>query len=213
MQKTQKIKGMINNMMLVVILLFLANQYFVSQAVGSSSLGGSRGSKIQLRDNAGEGEIIAAILPKDSDTVRPYTWQGQQVTLSAGTPGNGYDMLVAMNKSVNLVDESQKSRFSDLSNTIYHPCCDVPIGSCGCKHAVAARGLVKYLLAEGYTDEQIKDEVFVWNRYWWPKHYATAAIYLNSQGTNPASVSVSDWLGSKLSTVRAGRKMRAALGT
>ncbi len=203
-------KKITNNITIIVILIFIANQYLVAQ-ISDAATSSVPGSRIVIQDNAAEGEVVAAVLPKDSDTVRPYKWQGQQVTLSAQVPGNGYDMLVAMN-NVQLTDPAIKSRYDDFSKNVYHPCCDVAIGSCGCKHAVAARGLIKYLLTQGYSDDQINEEVFLWNRYWWPKHYATVAVYMNSQGTNPATISPRDWLGPQLSTIRAGRKMRAALG-
>ena len=210
MKNKFNLKNVINNLALIAVLLFGVNQLTIIKLTSSARAFGSVGSNIQLRDNAGEAEVIKAILPKDSDTVRPYQWEGQPVTLSARVPNNGYDKLVAMNK-VQLTTEETKSRFTNLTKNIYHPCCDAPLASCGCKHSVAAKGLVKYLLNEGYDDEQIKGEVFMWNRYWWPRHYATAAVYLNSQGTNPAEISMTDWLGSNLSTIRSGRKLRALL--
>lgn len=206
------VKKINNNLMIVAILFFAVNQFFIGQAVGSAPvINVSSGPKIQLSINATENEIILAILPQDKDTIRPYKWQEQDVTLSAQVPGNGYDMLVAMNR-VNLTTTEQNDRFKKLANTIYHPCCNGPIGGCGCKHAIAAQGLTKYLLTQGYSDDEIKDEIFLWNRYWWPKHYATVGIYLNSQGTNPAEVSTEDWLGPELSSLRAGKQMKAALG-
>ncbi len=204
------IKKTINNLMIVVILIFSVHQYFVAQIInaagGSSAIGGS----LQISDGASESEIIAAILPKEEDIERPYEWQGKQVTLTAQVPDNGYDMLVAMNK-IQLSD-ADKSRFIKLAKQVYHPCCDASIANCGCKHAVAAQGLTKYLITLGYSDEDIKKEIFLWNRFWWPKHYASAAVYLNKEGVNPASISVDEWLGPKLSTFRSGRKMRASLG-
>ncbi len=210
MTKNLKIDKVINNLTIIVVLFFLVNQYFTSQVLGSNRPKSS-GPKIELRNGATEGEIIQAVLPQNSDTVRPYKWQGQEVTLSAQVPGNGYDKLVEMNR-LSLATPEQQQRYKTLTDEIYHPCCDVSISRCGCKHAVAAQGLIKFLLTEGYDDNQIKDEVFLWNRYWWPKHYATAAIYLNSQGSNPSTISTADWLGPSLSTIRSGRKMRAALG-
>jgi len=68
------------------------------------------------------------------------------------------------------------------------------------------------LLTQSWTDEQIAQEVFLWNRYWWPKHYATVALYLQSQDINPIKVSARDWLSGKLSTASAGNQMKAELG-
>jgi len=205
-------KKLINSLMIIVALIFVFNQYLVGQLPNSAAVASPAGSGIKLSNNAGESEVIASILPKDSDTTRPYKWKGQAVTLTAQTPGNGYDMLVDMNKTIKLTNANEQARFKAITRSVYHPCCNAPISSCGCKHSMAAKGVVKYLLTKGYTDTQIKDEVFLWDRFWWPKHYATAAVYLNSQGTNPAKISAADWLGSSLSTARSGKKMRAALG-
>ncbi len=204
------IRTIINNLMIIVVLIFMVHQYMVAQIISAARGGSSAGGAIQISDNASESEIIAAILPKEEDINRPYSWQGKQVTLTAQVPNNGYDMLVAMNRVQ--LDDAGKQRFAKLTKQIYHPCCDVAIANCGCKHAVAAQGLIKFLITQNYTDEDIKKEVFLWNRFWWPKHYASAAVYLSKEGINPANVSIDEWLGPKLSTFRSGRRMRAALG-
>ncbi len=208
------IRSYIHNLTIILIVILATHQFAVARVIRSVSQGSSAGSSasIQISDGASESEIIAAIIPQEKDVKRPYSWQGNQVTLSVQTPGNGYDMLVAMNR-IQLQGEEERSRYAQLTKRIYHPCCDVSIANCGCKHAVAAQGLIKYLITQqDYSDEEIMNEVFLWNRFWWPKHYATAAVYLNNQGTNPAEVSVEDWLGPKLSTFRSGRRMRASLG-
>jgi len=91
--------------MLLAILILLANQVLLGQVIAAGQGGGlapAGAASIRLSDNASQSEIIAAILPQASDTTRPYQWQGQAVTLSAQSPGNGYDMLVEMESTIAL---------------------------------------------------------------------------------------------------------------
>jgi len=73
-------------------------------------------------------------------------------------------------------------------------------------------GLSKYLITLGYDDQKIKKELFLWYRFWWPKHYAIAATYLQSKGTDPKSVSVDDWMSDRLSNIRSEQLMMNELG-
>ncbi len=196
------------NLTILVALLLLANQILLGGVLGSQVANAT----LILPANADEAAIIQAVVPPTGLT-RPYTYREQPITLSARTPGNGYDLLVAMERDIDSASLSAdaQTRYRTLIGSVYHACCNAPIDSCNCKHAVAARGLIKFLLAQGWTDTQITDEVFLWQRYWWPQHYATAALYLQSQGIDPAQVSSADWLSSQISTASAGRTMRAAL--
>ncbi len=207
-----------------IILILGIYTIFVSQLnlslvqKGITMLEGNRGTSqaglASLPQGASESDVVSAILPKDADLNRPYSWKGKTVTLTAYQPGNGYDMLVDMERSISLdsLTPEQKAKYKDLIMKIYHPCCNAPVGACGCKHAVATRGLIKNLLKEGWSDDQILNEVFLWQRFWWPKHYAIMATYIFSQGVNPAEVPISEWVGKKMSTLRAGRAAAAQIG-
>ncbi len=139
--------------------------------------------------------------------------EGKTVTLTVQKPGNGFDMLVDMERSipVSSLTATQKTRYNSLIMKIYHPCCDAPVGACGCKHAVAIRGLIKDRLKAGWSNEQIYKEVFLWLRFWWPQHYAQMGVYLVSQGTNPSSITPEIWDGKDYSTIRSGRLVAAEL--
>jgi len=206
-----------------LILIFAAYILFISQlnlsvarlgvnAVTGNSVGSS-GGLASLPAGASEREVVSAILPQDNEINRPFSWRGKVVTLTVQKPGNGYDMLVDMEKSISLSDltSSEKTRYNALIKNIYHPCCDAPVGACGCKHAVAIRGLIKNRLKAGWSDEQIYKEAFLWLRFWWPKHYAQMAMYLVSQGTDPAKISPKVWDGKDYSTIRSGRLVAAEL--
>lgn len=209
-----KIKSFKNNLLIIVLLLFLANQYFLGQVFSQSKAASTSSfDQVRLPADASLTEVMEAIIPQ-TDTVRPYQWNGQSVTLSVQRPNNGYDMLVEMYRSIqeDQLDSNQKTRFGALAQSIYHPCCDAAIGNCGCKHAIADKGLIKYLLSQDWEDDRIFEEVFLWQRYWWPRHYTIAALYLQSQGINSTEISAKEWLSAQFSTLRAGRKMKAELG-
>lgn len=217
-------KNKTNKVYIYLIVIFAAYILFISQlnlSVAKLGINAMTGNVVSssagldsLPAGASESDVISAILPQDKDLNRPYSWNGKTVTLTAYEPGNGYDALVDMERSISLdsLSADQKSRYNDLIMKVYHPCCNAPVGACGCKHAVAAKGLIKKLLQEGWTDEQILNEVFLWLRFWWPKHYATMATYLVSQDVDPSEVSMEEWVGDKMSTLRAGRAAAAQLG-
>ena len=206
-----------------IILIFVGYMLFMFQmnlsVIGletnilTGNIGSGSSNLISLPSGSSESDIVNAMIPQDKDLNRPFTWRGKTVTLTVQTPDNGYDMLVDMEKSISLSDltPEQKSRYNSLIMKIYHPCCDAPVGACGCKHAVAIRGLIKNLLVEGWSDEQIYEEAFLWLRFWWPKHYAQMGVYLVSQGKDPSEITPQEWDGKDYSTIRAGRVVAAEL--
>ncbi len=224
MERKTKKQNKSTRLYIYALAIFAAYILFISQLNLSAAklsiramTGGASSSSsglVSLRAGASESEIVAAILPNEQDFTRPYSWKGNPVTLSASSPGNGYDMLADMERSISpdSLSPEQRARYESLIKNVYHPCCNAPVGGCGCKHAVATRGLIKKLLQEDWTDEQIMNEVFLWQRFWWPKHYATMATYLVSQGADPSEVPISEWVGSKMSTARAGRAAASQLG-
>lgn len=171
------------------------------------------GSSFRPTAGAPNNDVITAFLPGDGDIVRPYQWDGKDVRMDEYAPTNG-EYLVEMEKEIDLNDlsSSQRSTFDRIAGNVYHPCCDTTIDSCGCLHAVAGRGLAKKLLLEGWSEDQIYDELLLWQKLWWPKHYAGVATYLNQQGQSPFDFDSKTLLGMEFSTVRAGRTIGAELG-
>jgi len=167
----------------------------------------SKGGLSSLRASSSLDEIISSVVPSVSEKNRPYSWKGVPVTLTANGPSNGYDLLVNMEREISLDELSadKKAVYNKMIMEIFHPCCDAPIGACGCKHAVADRGLIKFLLMKGWSEDKIYDEILLWHRFWWPRHYVIMALYLIDKGADPSSLSSKEWLSSKLSTIRAER--------
>lgn len=219
----KKLKN-INKTYVYLILIFAAYILFISQlnlsvaklgvnVATGNGVSALSGNLVSLPAGTSESKIIATMVPQSKDFNRPYSWRGKTVTLTVKTSGNGYDMLVDMEKSIPLSDltSEQKSRYNSLTNNIYHPCCDSPVNAGGCKHAIAIKGLVKDRLKAGWSDEQIYKEAFLWLRFWWPQHYAQMGVYLVSQGTDPSKISPKVWDGKDYSTIRSGRFVDAEL--
>mgnify|MGYP000718257541 CR=1 FL=1 len=217
------LKNKTNRTYFYLILIFVGYMLFMFQMnlsiikletrMISGNFGEDSSNLVSLPPGTSESKIVAAMLPQDKDINRPFKWKGKTVTLSVQKQDNGYDMLVDMERSIPLssLNAQQKSRYDSLIMKIYHPCCDAPVGACGCKHAVAIRGLIKNLLVEGWSDDQIYEEAFLWLRFWWPKHYAQMGVYLVSQGTDPSEISPQEWDGRDYSTIRSGRVVAAKL--
>lgn len=218
------LKSKTNRTYIYLILIFAGYILFISQMslsavkleatmITGNNVGGGESNLASLPPGTSENKIIAVMIPQSSEINRPYSWRGRTVTLTVQKQGNGYDMLVDMERSISLSDltSNQQSRYKSLVMNIYHPCCDAPVGVGGCKHAVAIKGLVKYLLKEGWSDKQIYKEAFLWLRFWWPKHYAQIGVYLVSQGTDPSKISPKEWDGKDYSTIKAGRFVAAEL--
>src|SRR3989344_3523030 len=186
---------LIRYLLIGVIVITLIKQMLLTQVFVVLATTGS------LNNNTSTSAGIN-ILPSEEDSIRPYKWKDEKVTLDNYVKNNGKQML-EMDKEIadaNL-SEDQIKRLTSLGK-LPHPCCNAPIDTKDCLHAQAAMGLSKYLITLGYDDQKIKKELFLWYRFWWPKHYAIAATYLQSKGTDPLKVSVDDWMGENLSTIR-----------
>ncbi len=113
-----------------------------------------------------------------ADLARPYRWNGVALKLDDGP---SYDALVSMESAVakeSLTPVQQDSfrrmtgRYANGTWVIPHPCCAGTIDGCNCKHAVAERGLAKFLLSQGWSEPAALDEVLLWNRFFFPAYYA-----------------------------------------
>lgn len=197
---------LIKSVLILAILVTAVKQILLTQVIYALSTG-----SITLSSSVG-GNASTNILPTDKDEVRPYKWKNESVTLSKYVETNGKQMI-EMEKEIldsNLTEDQKKKL--ETFGLLPHPCCDAPINTKDCLHAIAAMGLAKYLITQGWDDKKIKEELFLWYRFWWPKHYVIAATYLQSKGTDQKSVSVDDWMSGQLSTIRAEQLMIKELG-
>lgn len=199
--------NIIRYLFILVIIFTVIKQLLMNQVILAFS-----NSNLSLNSShTPNSSYTTAILPTDKDEVRPYKWKNEDVTLKKYVDTNGAQML-AMDKEIadSSLTDDQKKRLAKLGK-LPHPCCNAPIDTKDCLHAQAAMGLIKYLITLGWDDNKIKKEILLWYTYWWPRHYTIAATYLNSKGTDPAKVSVDDWLSEDVSTVRSEQIMMQAL--
>lgn len=198
----------IRYLLIIVIILTVIKQLLINQVI----LAFSNGSLSIVSEQSTNAVSVLFVLPTEKDQIRPYKWKNEDVTLKKYVETNGRQM-VEMDKEIadSSLSDDQKNRMAKIGK-FPHPCCNAPIDTKDCLHAQAAMGLIKFLITLGWDENKIKQEVLLWYKYWWPRHYAIAATYLNSKGTDPSKVSVDDWLSEQLSTIRSEQIMMQALG-
>lgn len=104
----------------------------------------------------------------------PGTMTSYGVTLDNA----GYQKLLQYDSSINpgtLASEHQATlkkllgRDENGKKYIPHPCCDGAISECApCGHGAASRGLIKYLLQQGWSEKDILQEAIVWDKMFFP---------------------------------------------
>lgn len=110
---------------------------------------------------------------------------------------NGIKTLVGYASSIELSGDEQ-TRYVSIGNqpdTACEYCCGIGERgaltqdgriACGCEHNIAITGLIRYLIKEGYSDEEILQEIQKWKSYFFPKDYL--AEVLDERGVSPESV-------------------------
>lgn len=91
---------------------------------------------------------------------------------------SGFNKLLEYDKTINVTSltSEQQAVYKKLLGRdkngkviIPHPCCGVSISECApCDHGKAIRGLIKYLLQQGWSEENILSESLVWDRLFFP---------------------------------------------
>jgi hypothetical protein len=106
-----------------------------------------------------------------------------QTSYGIALDNNGYKQLVGFDKSIRLSSNESAQIYDaiigrDKNNQPYisHPCCTAAISECDCGHAVALRGLVKYLLEEGYSPTEIIEETAKWNALFFPQQEQNSGL-------------------------------------
>lgn len=193
----------IRRVLIIAIVITAIKQILLTQTMYALSSGESSFST---------NSTVIDIKPTDREAVRPYKWKDEEVTLQKYIQTNGKQMVEMDSQIADSSLTSDQKKRLEAFGKLPHPCCNAPIDTKDCLHAQAAMGLAKYLITLGWDDKKIKEELFLWYRFWWPKHYAIASSYLQSKGAYPQSVSVDDWMNARLSTIQSEQLMMKELG-
>jgi cytochrome c-type biogenesis protein CcmH/NrfF len=89
-------------------------------------------------------------------------------------------------------DPAWKDRYDAITKSTYHPCCGATIDTNDCGHAIALTGLVKKMLQDGKSDQEIKDELMQWEEYYFPRHYVIVALALKRMDKPLANIDLSE---------------------
>ncbi len=106
------------------------------------------------------------------------TAQGDTRPYGLVLDNTGFQKLLGYDRSINVASLSpeQKAVYTKLLGRddkgkviIPHPCCGVSISECApCDHGKAIRGLIKYLLQQGWSEKDILSESLIWDRVFFP---------------------------------------------
>lgn len=81
-----------------------------------------------------------------------------------------------------VVADSWKDLYQKIADSTYHPCCGVTISTNDCGHAIALTGLVKKMLQDGKSESDIRQELLLWEKYFFPRHYVIMGLALKKLG-------------------------------
>ena len=131
-------------------------------------------------------QIYEEVVPKE----------GEQTDYGITFSTDGMNTLVGYYRSIELTGE-ERDRFIKIGtqpDTSCEYCCGIGDGPaitedgrarCGCAHHLALIGLIKYLVKQGYTDQQILNEIQRWKAYFFPQGYVSEV--LQERGISPES--------------------------
>ena len=81
-----------------------------------------------------------------------------------------------------VADPSWKDLYQKIVDSTYHPCCGVTISTNDCGHAIALTGLAKKMLQDGKSEAEIRQELLLWEKYFFPRHYVIMGLALRKMG-------------------------------
>ena len=173
-------------LLIAAIVFVLFNQYSIYTFTQGGVSGGSGASGVQLGQGASQDEIINLVISRG---VPKY---GQELGVSFEDPVGSLDKLAAIERKIQVTEETKQRYISIESKISCEYCCGAPSvidksgrSACGCSHAAALRGLGMYLLnyhATEYTDDQILEELGKWKALWFPKQVVLKALSLQAAG-------------------------------
>lgn len=109
--------------------------------------------------------LVAVVAVNQYILMTTITGNTTQKTIMEGVPFTqaGYNQLLGYDKSINL-DSTQMKSYVGLD--VEMPCCGFKTlqaaGNCGCGHHMALSGLAKLMISNGYSQDQVQNEINSW---------------------------------------------------
>jgi len=199
MAEAEGTKKIVYILFLLGFVVLLVNQILIFSVTGFSVAASSGSLNVgSLNSGASIADIKATILPTEADRVRPYKVNGKEIILSLDTT----DYLVKFDPfspngargneaPSDLTPEQQEiykrisygtaeNNFQDAGGGCLY--CNAPTGGGGCFKKRTQRALVYLLLKQDWSEEQIRDELFLWNRFFFPGVYVKWYKYYLDNG-------------------------------
>ncbi len=95
----------------------------------------------------------------------------------------------------------QQELISDLSQSIYRPCCNNPTSFPDCNHGIALLALIELMAAQGFNREEILKASLKFNAFWFPQHYVQTALLFELKGVDWGAADAGEVLGPKYSSL------------
>lgn len=182
-----------NDLLVAIMLVFLTvlvgiNQYLVF-SINSAM------ARVPVTGRAAAPEETTDIVQQIYEEVVPN--EGERTEYGITFSADGMNVLVDYYRSIELTG-SERERFINIGtqpDTSCEYCCGIGDGpaitedgraKCGCAHHLALIGLMKYLVQQGYADDQIFQEIQRWKAYFFPQGYVSEV--LQERGISPESV-------------------------
>lgn len=145
-------------------------------------------------------DVIKTLIP--TGTPEQY---GPELGISFDDPVPSLSVLARLDRAIatSSLTPEQKTRYvSTVSRISCEYCCSAPAVAdsngrdlCGCSHALAIRGLTKYLVTQhpaDWTDDQIYWEVTRWKALFFPKNMVEKGVALATNNMDLTAAALND---------------------
>ena len=114
----------------------------------------------------------------------------------------------------NIVDLSgeQQQKIAEIAKNVYRPCCGNSTWFPDCNHGMAALGAIELMVAEGFGEEEIYDNLLALNSFWFPQNYLTVATHFARQGVDWENIDAKLVLGQEYSSAKGASSLAEKVG-
>jgi len=185
-----------NALLVVLVGLFIFNQYTISTIYSSAGLSSSNSDITTSSQSATDLQsMLTAVVPKGVPAVYGVELGVKYDDVSVNNrklADQTISKLGSYDNSITLSGKDLERYIKIASNISCEYCCGAQAiifsngnAACGCAHSQAMRGLAKYLIKNhpnDFTDDQILEELGKWKTLFFPTNIAQKALILKERG-------------------------------